>query len=154
MEKYLDFIALIEEFIRLFESLTAIEQKKLDSAIENKITFVEECMNKEQALILRLRGLEQRREKLQHTLGLDNLTFRQIIEQAPPDAAGELKPLFDRLSRQVRDFQAVNESAKDVIALNLHKLQQTAKNADTAGAPYAPPGKKASADTHFTNRFV
>lgn len=65
MNDFTDFITTIRDFIQLFDSLNRIEQEKLDAALKNRVSFVEDCMKKEQAAILRMRGLEQKREEAQ-----------------------------------------------------------------------------------------
>ena len=101
MNEFSDFIKLIEEFICFFDELIPLEQEKLDAAVKNRVSFIEECMHKEQAAILRLRGLEQKRDKTQEKLGIKDYTFRQILENAPEDVSSVLKPLFDQMSEQV-----------------------------------------------------
>lgn len=154
MEKYLDFISLIKEFIQLFDALISVEQQKLDAAVSNQVSFVEECMKKEQAFVLRLRGLEKRRESLQESMDMKDLTFSRILEKAPSEAKEQLSPLFQQLSQRVRDFQNVNESAKDAIQLNLYKLQSAMQTSSPKNNFYSASGEKASEETHFTNRFA
>lgn len=155
MKDFSQFIDVIKEFNELFDTLIPIEQKKLDAAVKNQVSFVEECMNKEQAAILRLRGLEQRREQAQKLLGMEELTFRQILEKAPEDVQSVLKPLFDTLSRQVQTFQSVTESSKDIIEVNLHNIQNSLSNASSGENIYSPKGvQKNSKTTHFTSRSV
>ena len=85
MNDFTAFSKIIEEFIALFDHLIPIEQEKLDAAVKNRITFVEDCMHKEQAAVLQLRGLEQKREAQQKLLGMEGYTFRQILEHAPEE---------------------------------------------------------------------
>lgn len=155
MDKFSDFINIINAFIQLFDELIPTEQKKLDAAVDNKVIIVEDCMNKEQAAILKMRGLEQQREQAQKDLGMDGFTFRQILEASPEEHADVLKPLFDRLSQQVTMFQSISESAREMIELNLHTIQSSlAKQADTKSV-YSPARKvKKDDDMHFTSRSV
>lgn len=153
MKDFSAFIDIIKEFIQLFESLISIEQTKLDASVKNRVSFVEDCMNKEQAAVLHLRGLEQKREKAQKQLGMENLTFREILENAPSEAADVLRPMFDKLSFQVRTFQALSESAKESIEINLHMLQKQAEV--TNQKTYSPSGaSQTDNNRHFTNRSV
>lgn len=156
MDKFSNFIAIIEEFIEFFDGLISIEQEKLDAATKNQVTFVEECMHKEQAAILRLRGLEQRREKEQEQLGMTGYTFRQILECAPPDAVDTLSPLFDQLSDQVRMMQSLSDSAKDIIEVNLHMIQSSLSKKAPGGETYSSSGTKKNNNSqkHFTSRSV
>lgn len=155
MGEFSNFVKLIEEFIDFFEELISVEQDKLDAAVKNRVSFVEECMHKEQAAVLRLRGLDQKREKEQERLGMAGYTFRQILKDAPEETAAVLKPLFDRLSEQVRMLQSITDNSKDIIEVNLHTIQ-SALAANTPGKDtYSASGKKNNNNNnHFTSRSV
>lgn len=155
MDKFEEFISIIEEFIHLFEELIPIEQKKLDAAIANKVTLVEECMNKEQAAVLKMRGLDQKREQAQQGMGMDGYTFKQILEKVPAASADTLQPLFRQLSKQVTTFRSISESAKEMIELNLHKIQSALSNESKIESVYSQGGNVKKDDSmHFTSRSV
>ncbi len=156
MNDFTAFTQVIEEFITLFDQLISIEQDKLDAAVKNRITFVEDCMHKEQAAVLRLRGLEQKREEEQERLGLKDHTFRQILEEVPEQAAASLKPLFDQLSERVTAFRSVSDSAKDIIEVNLHVIQSAIEAEGPGRDIYSASGKKNDNNNrnHFTSRSV
>ena len=94
MDHYTEFISLIHDFIDLFRSLTTVEQQKLDAAVANDLSILEDCMKKEQAFVLRLRGLEQQRDTLQRKLKMKDLKFREILSRVPDEVKEELTPLF------------------------------------------------------------
>lgn len=157
MNDFSDYSRIIEEFITLFDNLIPIEQEKLDAAVKNQVTFIEDCMHREQAAVLQLRGLEQKREAEQKRLGMEGYTFRQILEQVPPETDALLRPLFDRLSERVRSFQSVSTSAKDIIEVNLHKIQSALASEDPGKNTYSASGRKkdtANNKNHFTSRSV
>lgn len=129
-----DFITVIEELILLFQHLIQVEQTKLESIRKNRITYVEDCMNQEQAAIMKLRGLDKRREDCQKKLGFSGYTFQQILAEVNGEQQETLKKLFDSLSQQVRLFQDTNDSAKSMLEINLHlinKAIQTSPNGAT-----------------------
>ena len=154
MENYVDFISLIKELIELFDALIAVEQKKLDSVVNNNISVVEECMKKEQAFVLRLRGLEQQRESIQTAMGMQGMAFREILSKVPQEISDELAPLFQELSEKVRAFQSVNDNAKDAIQVNLYQIQSVLDPSFEGTRFYSSSRAKAPEETHFTNRFV
>lgn len=155
MNDYSSFIEVIREFIQLFEALIPIEQKKLDSAVHNQVSFVEDCMNQEQAAVLRLRGLELKRQKIQKDLGMEQLTFKQLIEEAPEDVKVSLIPLFNELNEKVALFRSVSDSAKDTIAVNLHMIQSALSSGSAGNSTYSPfRDKDTGKETHFTSRSV
>lgn len=156
MGDFSGFKKIIEEFIDFFDELIPIEQEKLDAAVNNRVSFIEECMHKEQAAVLKLRGLEQKREKEQEKLGMKGYTFRQILEQAPEDTAAVLQPLFDRLSEQVRLTQSLSGNIKESIETNLYIIQSSLAKETPGRETYSASGrKKGSTDNkHFTSRSV
>ena len=154
MENYVNFISLIKELIELFDALIAVEQKKLDSVVNNNISVVEECMKKEQAFVLRLRGLEQQRESIQTAMGMQGMAFREILTKVPQEILDELAPLFQELSEKVRAFQSVNDNAKDAIQVNLYQIQSVLDPSFDGSRFYSASRAIAPEETHFTNRFV
>ena len=143
MNDFTAFTKVIEEFITLFDHLIEIEQEKLDAAVKNRVTFVEDCMHKEQAAVLQLRGLEQKREAEQKHLGMEGYTFRQILEEAPEEVSASLSP-------------SVSESAKDIIEVNLHMIQSALASEGPGRDIYSASGKKTDNDNRkrFTSRSV
>lgn len=126
-----DFISVIEDFILLFKDMIQIEEAKLEAAGKNRVTYVEDCMNKEQAAVLRLRGLEKRREAAQEKLGFKDYTFQQILSETTGDDYDRLRTLFGTLSNQVRQFQDTNESARSMIEINLHMINKAINNSQS-----------------------
>lgn len=156
MSDFSNFVNIIKEFIEFFDELIAIEQEKLDAATKNQVSFVEECMHKEQAAILRLRGLEQKREKEQEQLGMSGYTFRQILEHTSEEDINILNPLFHQLSDQVRMMQSLSDNAKDIIEVNLHMIQSSLARKAPGGETYSASGvkKENGNQKHFTSRSV
>lgn len=115
---------IIRELILLFEHLCEVEHKKLNTVQKNRVTLLEECMNEEQAAILRLRGLDKRREQCMAALGFGSLTFRELLEKVPEDEQKELNPLFEQLSAKVKEFQDISDCAQAMININLHHINQ------------------------------
>jgi hypothetical protein len=131
-----DFIEVIEDMIQLFQDLVSVEQVKLEAAKKNRVTYVEDCMNKEQAAILKLRGLDKKREDCQERLGMKGDTFQQILSKvSEDDGHNRLKELFERLSRQVRLFQEISDGARTMIELNLHMIDKAIQNSQVRVAP-------------------
>lgn len=155
MNDFSAFIETIKDFIQLFDTLNTVEQEKLDAAVKNRVSFVDDCMKKEQAAILRMRGLEQKREEAQKQLGMSGLKFREILESVPADVEVILRPLFDQLSEQVRTFQALSTNAKNIIEVNLHMIQSSmASDSSNKGTHSQKDNMKDDNKTHFTSRSV
>ena len=124
MSDFSAFADLMKEFIEFFDTLIPIEQDKLDATVKNRVGILEDFMHKEQAAVMRLRGLEQKREAELKRLGLEGCTFRQILDKIPDTDAAMLKPLFDRIDSQVRVMQSLSGSIKDAIEVNLRMIEK------------------------------
>ncbi len=153
MEQFESFRELIQEYIDLFNHLIQVEEEKIEAVHKNQITFVENCMNHEQAAVLKLRGLELQREKALEELGCAGLSFRQIIEKRP-DFSSSLLPLFNQLAEHVQTFRSLSDSAKDLIEVNLHVINSALNDVRPNAQTYTPSGDDQNNSKHFTSRSV
>lgn len=145
------FCGVIRDYISLFDHLIEIEEKKIDAVTKEQITFVENCMNQEQAAILKLRGLEMQREETMKDLGCEGLSFREMTEKNP-DFSASLLPLFQTLSARVQTFRTLSDSAKDLIETNLHIVNSIL--AESSAPAYGQNGSEQDSPKHFTSRSV
>lgn len=156
MSDFSAFADLMKEFIEFFDTLIPLEQDKLDATVKNRVSLLEDYMHKEQAAVMRLRGLEQKREAEQKRLGLEGCTFRQILEKVPDMDAAMLKPLFDRLDNQVNTMQSLSRSIKDAIDVNLRVIELNLAGDSSGRVTYSATGQKAEKGNtrHFSSRSV
>lgn len=156
MSDFSAFADLMKEFIEFFDTLIPIEQDKLDATVKNRVGILEDFMHKEQAAVMRLRGLEQKREAEQKRLGLEGCTFRQILEKIPDTDAAMLKPLFDRVDSQVRTMQSLSGSIRDAIEVNLRVIELNLAGNPVGKATYSASGQKTEKENtkHFSSRSV
>lgn len=156
MSDFSAFADLMKEFIEFFDTLIPIEQDKLDATVKNRVAIVEDFMHKEQAAVMRLRGLEQKREAEQKRLGLEGCTFRQILEKIPDTDAAMLKPLFDRIDGQVRSLQSLNGTIRDAIEVNLRVIELNLTGDPAGKATYSAAGQKTENgnNKHFSSRSI
>lgn len=156
MSDFSAFAELMKEFIEFFDMLIPIEEDKLKATVKNRVSLVEDYMHKEQAAVMRLRGLEQKREAEQKRLGLEGCTFRQILEKVPDTDAAMLKPLFDKMDSQIRTMQSLSGSIKDAIEVNLRVIELNLAGDSSGKATYSAAGQKDESNTtrHFSSRSV
>lgn len=141
------------------KDITAVEKEKLDAALKNNILLLEECIKKEQALVLRSRGLDQKRQNVQKSMGAEQLTLKQIVEAAKPGEKEALLPLYQEMLGALAEYREVYQSAKTAIEVNLHRINAgleglTGKSAETPGTAYSGHGEKLEKPMTFTSRRV
>lgn len=117
-------VSIVKELISFFEELTKTESEKLKAVTETDMEKLDECMKKEQAAILKLRGLDKKREDIQSQLSFSGLTFSQILEKLPQDEKLELQTYFDRLNTVYKAFKNADNSAKKAIEVNLYSIDR------------------------------
>lgn len=123
MENIDKFKVVIQEMIEFFEQFQALEKAKLEAVSRNDILYLEECMKKEQAEILVLRGLERKQIEVQKELGFENATFREIIDLVPVEQKAELEAMYKQLSNSIDIFKSTTEGIKKSIELNLYAIE-------------------------------
>ena len=133
------FIAVLEDPAQLVGDIADIESAKAEAASLNQHHLLDGYIQTEQAQILKLRGLEQRRARFAGDLGWGSLTFRQILAVAPPYQQSVLQPLFEYLEQQLMWLQDARGAAEQIIKVRLHELDvalagQTGSSYDNSGS--------------------
>lgn len=154
MHNLSSFRELIQQFIELFDRMTPLEQSKLEVVSRNQVALLEDIIKKEQAEIMALRGLDQRRERMQEELGWKDLTFQEILRRLPEEERPDMKQLFDELAARVTQFQSVTESSKTIMEVNLHAINQMAARQGGGTKTYKEDGSVEAGPAHFTDRRI
>lgn len=151
------FRELMKQFIELFDRMIPLEQEKLNVVKQNQVSALEELIKKEQAEIMVLRGLDQKRESQQKELGFENMTFQEILERLPEEQHKEFQGLFDTLGNRVKDFQSITESSKAIMEVNLHAINKMVAQKTYGSAnvrTYEDDGSVRPETAHFTDRRI
>lgn len=154
MEQLIKICLEISNFI---EELTEVENKKFQAALKNNIYTINECMKQEQALLMKLKGIDKKREALQKELGYENLSFRQIIEKAPLDEKDKCKEVFDIIQNKLSIYKEIFSNAQNAIEVNLHKINKKLESLDAKdkfNRTYKEDGEVVMVKKSFTSRKV
>ncbi len=118
-----EFASVIKQLIAAAEDIARIEEEKASAATDRRHYLMDSFIQEEQAAILKLRGLEQRRLRLADSLGWKSLTFRQILEKADPAGHSLLSPLFQDLERQLKRLGSARDASEQILNTRIHELQ-------------------------------
>lgn len=148
-----DFQKVIRDLIFVFKELTEIETKILQAAEQKRVAVIEEYMVKEQAVVMRLRGLEQEKHRVQTENGYEELSFQEILNKVEEKERKLLLPLFDEMSREVQIFQEVHEDTVRLIEVNLRQIKRFSEHSN--GQIYSGGREETSAGLrHMTNKRI
>lgn len=141
-EAFSRFYGVIDDMIDLFDDLKSFEDKKLNAVVGNDVLRLEHLMNEEQAYLLKMRGLDQKREMLQSEMGLEGKTFSQMIEAAPLECKEEMISRKQMLEGKNKELLLVVEKTKTSIQGHLQRLDQVMQQAQKDSHVYNKNGKK------------
>ena len=136
------FYNVIDDMIHLFDELTSFEEKKLNAVIGNDVLRLEHLMNEEQAYVLKMRGLDQKREKLQLEMGLGGKTFSQMIDAAPEEYREGMSSRKQILEGKHKELLSAVEKTKTSIQGHLQRLDQVMQQVKKDGHVYNKNGQK------------
>lgn len=118
-----EFIAVVQSTADLAASISKVETAKAQAASERLHHRLDGYIQTEQALILKLRGLEQKRMHLAEALGWKGLTFRQILEKVSPEEQEKLQPSFNHLEETLKSLESSRKASEQIINVRLHEIQ-------------------------------
>ncbi len=130
------FSDIIRQLTVLTGQLSQVEEAKAEAASEKRHELLDGFIQKEQAQLLKLRGLEQHRMKLAKNLGWDSLTFRQILDKADSQQREVLLPLFTELEQQLNRLIQSRKASEHIINVRIHEIETLI--ALQEGSSYAP----------------
>lgn len=131
---YEDFLDIIRDLIDVAHKIAQVEEEKAVAVSQKHHELLDGFMKREQAGILKLRGLDQHRMQLAKRLGWDSLTFSQILEEINPVQQEYFKMLFLELEQELMRLIESKELAERIINVRIYELLITVER--KAGIPY------------------
>lgn len=139
---------LMKEYIKLFDQFQPLEEEKLQAAETENLVKLEQCINKEQAFTLALRGIENKREKMLKENGQQGMTLKEIIDKFYQDQKNELLEIYDEMNRKMKVFKSTNDSAMAIVNARLRNIDNTIKVSQQI---YNQNGDFEGGEHHLTN---
>lgn len=112
---------LLKESIELYKLILDLEYKKYDAVIKNDIKTLDQIVLEEQVCYMKIRGIEQKREKFLHLSGISGKTLKEIIALGENDA---LKELYEELNKIIVELNKINGLLKTVIEAHLRRIDK------------------------------
>lgn len=147
-----EFCCSIQLITDLVQELKHLQEQKADTAAKGRHSAMDAILKQEQVFILKLRGLEKNRIRLAEPLGWKDLTFRQILAQAPEDQRARLLPLFTELDSQLKGLLDAKDSAQRMITFRLAEFERLLAGQSLS---YDEKGRPVTAAPHsFRDQYV
>lgn len=136
------FVEFMVDYTAFLGRMRADEKDKLAALASRDLSRIEHSIATSQANAKQLENFEARRASLQEAAGYRGLTFRQLIEQAPPREQDRLWQLFSRFEGSVAEIRFFNDKSMAVARDNMIEIDPEAVLASPAGAKGNNPYEK------------
>lgn len=147
-EAFASFAHALQQLSDVVRQLTETETAKAEAAAAREHKRMDSFLKEEQALILKIRGLEQQRDRHAATLGWKGLTFRQVLEAANEQEVSVLSPIFSALEENLANLTDAKETAGRIITARLREFELLLGTGNPDGSPGA------EAPSYFHNKYV
>ena len=114
---------ILEKLAAVLEEAIPLEETKLQAIREHHLTLLDDCMTREQALMMKIRGLDRDRESALKKQGMEGVGLRQIVERLPREEQADALKTAERFRHAVSDFQTINEEAMKLAQVYLHRIE-------------------------------
>ena len=136
------FCEIIREMLTLFDELISFENKKIDAIAANDVTQLDQYMKDEQVYLLKMKALEQKREKFQNRIGADGLTFIELSDRFDGAEKETLKGFYEELALKMTEVKDAVSGTKRFIDLHLNSISALLEKLEGNSATYKKNGVK------------
>lgn len=117
-------IELMDESAKIYKNFLELEYKKYDAVIKNDIELLEEIVAQEQAFYMKMRGIEQKREKLLDFMGFKDKSFKEVIESVEGNEKDTLIEKYDEFSKTIAEVKKIVNLCKTLIEVRMHRINK------------------------------
>lgn len=134
-------IDFMSDYIEYYRELLDFEKKKLILVTEDDIDGLIASISTEQALVMQSESLENKRLKLFNSLGLADMTYKNIAENSPDEFKTKIEEDAKEFSALVLEIQKINKGIETIIN---EKFKSMGQDSDKEITAYTDKGKKIS----------
>lgn len=127
---------LLKESAQLYGNFLDLEYKKYDAVIKADTAALDDAVSKEQAYYLKMRGTEQKRERLIETMGFKDKTLREIIELSDDKQKQPLSDAYNELNKLITEVKKINSLCRTLIEVRLHRVDNALRLLGEKGNTY------------------
>lgn len=115
---------LLKENIQIYKLFLELEYNKYDAVIKNDIISLDDIVSKEEVYFLKMKVIENKREKHLNSLGLRGKTLKEIIDFSEHKYKIILQKQFEELNNTIMELQKINSLSKTVVEVRLRRIDK------------------------------
>ncbi|MDW5300103.1 MAG: flagellar protein FlgN [Sedimentibacter sp.] len=113
---------LLKESADLYRNFLELEYKKYDVAIKDDVAALDDIVSEEQVFYLKMRGFEQKREKIIEEMDMKGKSLKEIIGLANEEQRLMLIEAYDELYKLILETKKISNLCKTVIEVRLRRV--------------------------------
>lgn len=118
-----EFIAFFERYLSFYKEFLQLEKEKFDIVSTNRVSELDGCVKREEAFMLKSKGMDLERDRLMQKTEKPNATFREIIPLFDESQREAVQTLFDTFSKVLLEFKELNLRCNYLTELRLNRIK-------------------------------
>lgn len=131
-----EFYNFIDDYNIFWQQVLEKEKEKLNNISLGQLDLVQKSIQDQQAVIMQINNLEEKRMRLQREAGLDGKSFREIIEDAPSEEKPRLTKALELFEKIIGEVRYYNDKSNKIAKDHLDMIGVSADDEKLGG--YAP----------------
>lgn len=128
-----EFIVFLKQYLSFYQEFLELETKKHEVITQNNRDELDHYVTKEQAYLLKSKGIESRRDDILNSCGFKDYTLHDFIPKLDPSVQEIANTLYLKLSDVLLDFKSINSRCNSLIELRLHKINNQIQQLEKEG---------------------
>lgn len=153
-----EFVSFLQEYCHFYRSFLDIEIQKCEAISRNDLALLDQFLTTEQALLLKSRGFDRRRDALIEQSHLEKtISLKEIIPQLDEAVIESANSIFKELSEIILDLKEINFRANAITELRLHRVSNAIKqleNQPDLQKAYSNTAQVGSSPTSFISKKI
>ncbi len=121
--QYNDYLKLLLALQKDMIELAGILEKKIEATQQFDLEALNDCIRKEQAVSLSLRGLESRRPILLAELGYNDATLRDMPRLCPQEHKAETSRIVEVVLKDYEILRSLQNRARAMLERHMYSVQ-------------------------------
>ncbi len=124
-EKYLSFLSDLSSDILM---LCDLQKQKIKAIDVHDVSELNECIKKEQAASLKMRGMEQQRIKILEQLGLQGVKMQQMESKCPEEHKQKTQELVKLTTERYNEYTKIRNNVEQLLQRNMRMVETSLSN--------------------------
>lgn len=116
--------AFLEKALEFYRGFLELERKKYEDVAAGRLGELDARMKREQAFVLKAKGLDLERQKLMDETETPRATLRELLPALPPERREKARGLYCELSCVLEELRRTNGRCQKLTKMRLNQVSR------------------------------